>query len=82
VGDSNYGRYANPKLDALVARIAIEGDTAKRSQALREAMTLQRDDLAIIPLYHVKIAWAMRKNVEAPYKGNAVPVYYRFKVGS
>jgi peptide/nickel transport system substrate-binding protein len=81
VGDSNFGRYANPKLDALVARIAIEGDSAKRNVAIREALTIERDELAVIPLYHAKIAWAMRKNIEASYKGNAVPVYYRFKVG-
>lgn len=81
MGDGNYGRYSNPALDALVERIAVEGDVAKRNQALREALTIQRDELAIIPLYHVKIAWAMRKHIDAPYKGNAVPVYYRFRIG-
>ncbi len=81
-GDGNWGRYSNPTLDALTARIATEADVGKRSQLIRDALIIQRDDLAIIPLYHVRIAWAMRKNIEAPYKGNSVPVYYRFRVGS
>ena len=42
---------------------------------------LVRDDLAIIPLYQTRVAWAMRKNVEAPYVPNNLPYFYRFRVG-
>jgi len=34
----------------------------------------------LIPLYQVKVAWAMRKNIEAPYLPNNIPYFYRFNV--
>lgn len=79
-GDSNWGRYSNAKLDNLLAQSGRESDNTKRNQLLREALILQRDDLAVIPLYQVKVAWAMRKNIEAPYVPNNIPYFYRFWV--
>ncbi len=79
-GDSNWGRYSNAKLDDLLAQSGREPDNTKRNQLLREALILQRDDLALIPLYQVKVAWAMRKNIEAPYLPNNIPYFYRFWV--
>lgn len=79
-GDSNWGRYSNAKFDALLDQVGREADSAKRNQLLREALVIQRDDLAVIPLYQNKVAWALRKNVDAPYVPNAMPYYYRFSV--
>ncbi len=79
-GDSNWGRYSNAKMDALVDQIGRETDPAKRNAAIREALILQRDDLAVIPIFQIKVAWAMRRNVEAPYKTVNVPYFYRFRV--
>ncbi|MBL8512759.1 MAG: ABC transporter substrate-binding protein [Betaproteobacteria bacterium] len=79
-GDSNWGRYSNSKLDALIGQIGREGEVGKRNAAIREALLIQRDDLAVIPLYQVKVAWAMRKNVDAPYKVVNMPQFYRFRV--
>ncbi len=79
-GDSNWGRYSNPRLDALIERISRESDIPKRNAAIREALIIQRDDLAVIPLYQVKVAWAMRKNIDAPYKVVNSPQFYRFRV--
>jgi peptide/nickel transport system substrate-binding protein len=80
-GDSNWGRYSNPKFDTLLDQIGREADVAKRNQFLREALVIQRDDLAVIPLFQVKVAWALRKNIEAPYVPNNLPYFYRFRVG-
>ena len=80
-GDSNWGRYSNAKFDTLIEQISREADSTKRNQYLRDALIIQRDDLAIIPLYQTKVAWAMRKNVEAPYVPNNLPYFYRFRVG-
>ena len=79
-GDSNRGRYANPKLDALMKTIRVEPDMGKRNAMIREVLTIQRDDLAVLPLYQSSIAWAMRKNVDAPYVPNSVPYWYRFSI--
>jgi peptide/nickel transport system substrate-binding protein len=80
-GDSNWGRYSNAKLDSLIEQISREADSTKRKQLMREALIIQRDDLAVIPLYQVKVAWALRKNIEAPQMPNNVPYFYRFRVG-
>ena len=80
-GDSNWGRYSNAKFDTLLDQIGREADVAKRNQFLREALVIQRDDLAVIPLYQVKVAWALRKNIDAPYVPNNLPYFYRFRVG-
>ena len=79
-GDSNWGRYANPKLDALMKTIRVEPDMGKRNAMIREVLTIQRDDLAVLPLYQSSIAWAMRKNVDAPYVPNSIPYWYRFSI--
>ena len=79
-GDSNWGRYSNAKFDTLLDQISREADSTKRNQFLREALVIQRDDLAVIPLYQTKVAWALGKNVDAPYVPNNFPYFYRFSV--
>ena len=78
--ESNWGRYNNPKIDALLKRIRVELDMAKRNTMIREALTIQRDDLAMLPIFQAAVAWAMRKNVEAPYVPNNLPYWYRFSI--
>jgi hypothetical protein len=29
---------------------------------IRDVLKIQRDDLAVLPLYELPVAWAMRKN--------------------
>jgi peptide/nickel transport system substrate-binding protein len=79
-GESNWGRYRNPTLDTLMKGIRVEPDMTKRNAMIRDVLTIQRDDLAVIPLYQVKLAWAMRKDVDAPYVPNSYPYWYRFSV--
>jgi peptide/nickel transport system substrate-binding protein len=63
-GDANFGGYSNPKLDALLARIAAESDEGKRLGLLGEALAMVKDDIAFIPLHQQQIVWAARNNVE------------------
>lgn len=79
-GDSNWDRYANPKLDNLIDRINREADLQARDQLIREALIIQRDDLAVISLIQIVHAWAMRSNVEAPFVPNSLPYFYRFRI--
>ena len=48
---SNYGHYANPAYDALLARSAALTDAAARAAVLREAETLMLTDQPIIPIF-------------------------------
>jgi peptide/nickel transport system substrate-binding protein len=68
----NYGRYSNPRMDALVARMKTESGEA-RAAAIREALRLYREDVPHIPLHHQMIPWAMRANVQIPHMANNQP---------
>ena len=62
-GAWNWGRYANPKVDALMEQALGTVDRAKREALAREAGTLAMQDLAFIPLHHQVVSWAMRANL-------------------
>jgi peptide/nickel transport system substrate-binding protein len=59
-GAWNWGRYANPKVDALMEQALASIDRNKRETLAREANTLTMNDLAFIPLHHQVVSWAMR----------------------
>ena len=63
-GAWNWGRYSNPKMDALVENALDTTDDAKREAIAREAAALAASDVAIIPLYHQKVTWAMKKTIK------------------
>ncbi|WP_180682980.1 ABC transporter substrate-binding protein [Tepidicella baoligensis] len=71
-GDGNYnvGRYSNPKMDALIDQIKVEMDTAKRTALMTEALQLQNDDVAHIPLHNQVIPWAMKRNIEVVHRAD------------
>jgi peptide/nickel transport system substrate-binding protein len=69
-GDGNYnvGRYSNAKMDALVDQIKVELDPKKRTALMTEALLLQNNDVAHIPLHNQVIPWAMKKNIEVVHR--------------
>ncbi len=62
-GAWNWGRYSNKKLDLLIEQALDTVDDNKREALAREAGALAAADVAIIPLYHQIVTWAMKKNV-------------------
>jgi len=80
LGDSNYGRYSNPKLDQLISQIRTEGDLKKRDGLIREALLINANELPVIPLHQQLVPWAMRKNVDAVFTPNNVAYFFRFKI--
>jgi peptide/nickel transport system substrate-binding protein len=62
-GSLNAGRYSNPAFDALLPKIAGEIDPAKRRALIREAVALERGDVAHIPLHQQPVTWAARKGI-------------------
>ncbi|MEF9943314.1 MAG: ABC transporter substrate-binding protein, partial [Burkholderiaceae bacterium] len=67
-GNFNYGRYLNPKLDALIDAAAIETDAARRKSLVTQALTEHNEQIHHVPLHRQVIPWAMRANVNAIHR--------------
>ena len=63
-GGLNAGRYSNPAFDAILPKIASELDPAKRKALMGDAVSIERNDVAYIPLHQQPITWASKKGVE------------------
>lgn len=76
-GAMNLGGYANPRLDALTDRIAVETDPAAREREVRAALELLRADFAVVPLHQQTVIWATRSNIElAQPADNSFPLRF------
>ena len=63
-GATNYERYRNPELTALIDRASSTLDEAERIALVRKIeKTAVDDDVAVIPLHFEKTAMAMRKGL-------------------
>jgi peptide/nickel transport system substrate-binding protein len=71
-GSFNYGRYVNPKLDALIDAAAIEMNPGKRRQLIWDALTEHNAQVHHVPLHRQMIPWAMRHNVSATHRADNV----------
>jgi peptide/nickel transport system substrate-binding protein len=71
-GDGNYnvGRYSNQRMDYLVDRVKTETDLQVRNRMLTEALQLQNDTVAHIPLHNQIIPWAMKKNIDVVHRSD------------
>jgi peptide/nickel transport system substrate-binding protein len=76
-GEVNDGGYSNPALDALIDKIGVETDQAKRMAMINQSIEIIQKDVATVPLHQQVIVWAAKKNVEvAQPADNFFP--YRF----
>ena len=50
-GQQNYGKYANPEYDALLAQSNLEQDLAKRAEIFAQAEKLMLEDFPITPMW-------------------------------
>ena len=80
-GDFNYGRYSDPKFDAIVAEVKVEMSPEKRLALIRRALEIQRSEIYHLPLHRQVIPWASRSNVDIPHRAdNQVwPVWAKVK---
>ncbi|GIK87873.1 MAG: ABC transporter substrate-binding protein [Betaproteobacteria bacterium] len=80
-GDFNYGRYSNPKFDAIVAEVKVEMNAEKRLALIRRALEIHNAEIHHIPLHRQVIPWASRSNVDVPHRAdNQVwPVWIKVK---
>lgn len=78
-GTWNWGRYANSKLDALVEQALGSVDSKKREALAREAGALAMRDVALIPLHHQIVTWAMRQNLAYTPRTDEFTLAHHFK---
>ena len=62
-GAWNWGRYSNPKVDALLLQGFATLEEKKREALAREAATLALKDVPVILLHHQLASWAMKKGI-------------------
>jgi len=65
-GTWNWGRYSNPRLDALIQAALGATVPAKRDAQARLAMALAMSDHAVLPTHYQFASWAMRKHLTYP----------------
>ncbi len=63
-GGLNYGRWSNAEFDALVAQAAEAADETSRRALIRQALQIERSEIAHIPLFQQPIAWASRRGID------------------
>jgi peptide/nickel transport system substrate-binding protein len=63
-GFLNWGKYANPRVDALLAQARAVTDVAQRRALYRQAAEIWLADRPHLMLYHHRWFWAMRRGVE------------------
>jgi peptide/nickel transport system substrate-binding protein len=80
LGANNRSGYANPALDALVETSMRTMAPAPREQLQRRAAEMLAADAGIVPLHHLRAAWAYRAGLEVQpradgftYAGNIRP---------
>ncbi len=71
-GSFNYGRYVNPRLDALIDAAAVEMNIEKRRQIIWDALKEHNAQVHHVPLHRQMIPWAMRSNVTAVHRADNV----------
>ncbi|GGJ39761.1 ABC transporter substrate-binding protein [Neoroseomonas lacus] len=60
----NVGRWSNAAFDALVDRIAETGDETQRRALIREALLIEKREVAHVPLHQQPVVWASRRNID------------------
>ncbi len=69
-GDYNYGRYTNPKLDELLAKIKVNMNADQRLNEIHAALLAHNAETNHIPLHRQVIPWAARANVTAVHRAD------------
>lgn len=71
-GLQNLGGYCNEKVDALIGKIRVESDQAKRNAMIKEAFTLVRKDYGFLPIHDQPLSWGARKGIKVQQRADGV----------
>ena len=70
IGTTNRSRYRSPAMDALLKRGRMATQAEERLQVYREAQELFQREMPWVPLYHVSVFTAYRREVRGLVAGN------------
>ncbi len=62
-GTWNWGGYANPQLDQIIAQSLATVELDKREALARRAAALAAQEITFLPLHYQVVTWAMKKNI-------------------
>jgi peptide/nickel transport system substrate-binding protein len=66
LGGNNYNGLSDPRIDELVAQVAVELDEPTRRAMMQEALRIAHDQAYYIPLHQQPVAMALRDGVDVP----------------
>jgi peptide/nickel transport system substrate-binding protein len=69
-GSSNRGRYSSPALDQALAAAMATFDAAKQVALVQEATRMAMADQAVIPIFHMKASWGIRRGLAMQARGD------------
>lgn len=69
-GASNRGRYSDPQLDQMLSLIEATLDDTKREELTQQAVRRVMQEAAIIPVFFVRSAWGMTRNLTVTPRGD------------
>ena len=76
-GVFNDGGWSNKDFDALLEKIAVETDPAKRQEQILAASKIAHDEAAVIPLHQQTVVWAAKSNIDLQQLAdNTFPLRY------
>jgi peptide/nickel transport system substrate-binding protein len=67
-GDTNYGNFRNPEVDALIQKAESEMDMAKRQALINDAIRSLQKEVNAIPLHRQVTPWVSRANVTVTHR--------------
>ena len=71
-GQFNLGGYCNKEIDALIPKIDVETDQAKRNAMIKEAFTMLHNDYGYLPLHQQPMSWGVRKGIKVAQRADDV----------
>jgi peptide/nickel transport system substrate-binding protein len=81
LGASNRGRWSNALFDRLLARGMTEFEPERREATLIDATELAIGDLGLIPLYHERASWALRRGLAHTPRADQYTLAVDFRLG-
>jgi peptide/nickel transport system substrate-binding protein len=74
-GSNNLGRFSDPVIDELGAKIAVELDPAQRMAMIHQALERHKALIGHLPLHQQTIVWAVRSGIDvAQFADNTFPL--------
>lgn len=69
-GNTNYGAFADPRIDSLAAQVESEFDPARRDEAILAAYRIMNQETYYVPLHTQPVIWGANRRFTVPQRGD------------